>query len=82
MRALNCRDMESAGVASLSWDGRHLIRHASASWHRLGYWAGALLLTAMVFIGIAYWQQSADSDNDDEEIAILTDDLPIQYFLE
>jgi hypothetical protein len=41
-----------------------------------------MLLVASLFSSIAYRQQAMDSDTSDEDIAILTDDLPIQYYLE
>jgi len=41
-----------------------------------------MLLAASLFSGIAYWQHVMDNDTSDEDIAILTDDLPIQYYVD
>lgn len=43
-------------------------------------WTGILLLAAGILIGIAYWQQAAEEDNNDADISILTGELPIQYY--
>jgi hypothetical protein len=56
---------------------------ASGARRRLYYWLAALLLVAAAVNGIAYWQQHVQ-DNDDVEadIAILTDDMPIDVYLD
>ena len=41
-----------------------------------------MLLAASLFSGITYWQQAIDNDTGDVDIAILTDDLPIQYYVD
>ncbi|MGA7749190.1 MAG: DUF3619 family protein [Gallionella sp.] len=66
----------------LSWAGVRLNIdwHASAHHRKLYRWISALLLVASLFSGVAYWQQMMVEDPDDVDIAILTDDLPIEYY--
>lgn len=46
-------------------------------------WALAILFVACLFSGAAYWQSSiADHDNGEDDIAILTDDLPLHVYVE
>lgn len=77
---------------------RHAVRHESilahagpghhGSWqealqhHKLFRWIAGALLVASLLSGIAYWQHSADNDTSDEDIAILTDDLPLQVYVD
>jgi hypothetical protein len=82
MHALNRYEARSSTLPLFAWAGEHVIWHASAHRHRIYYWIGAMLLVASLFSSIAYRQQAMDSDTSDEDIAILTDDLPIQYYLE
>ena len=56
--------------------------HSTGSHHRNHYWAAAVLLAALLFSGATYWQHLTDHDNSDVDIAILTDDLPIDVYVE
>jgi hypothetical protein len=82
VQALNRYEARSSTVPLFVWASEHAIWHASAHRHRIYYWAGIILLAASLFSSIAYWQQAVDNDTSDEDIAILTDDLPIQYYVE
>jgi len=79
-QALDRYEARRAALPLFAWAGEHIIWHESA--HRRYYWIGAILLAASLFSGITYWQQAMDSDTSAEDIAILTDDLPIQYYVE
>jgi hypothetical protein len=46
------------------------------------YWSTALLCLAILFGGIIYWQNVIEQDITDLEIAILTDDLPIDAYVD
>lgn len=47
------------------------------------YWIAAALLAASLFSAVTYWKSAADHDHDvsDVDIAILTDDLPIDVYV-
>ena len=56
---------------------------ASGSHHRsYYYWLAAALLAAVLFSGATYWQHALEHDISDEDIAILTDDLPIDVYVD
>ena len=61
------------------WTDHH---HAAGSHHRSHYWAAAVLLVALIFSCTAYWQHANDHDVSDVDIAILTDDLPIEMYVD
>ncbi|MGO8756465.1 MAG: DUF3619 family protein [Gallionellaceae bacterium] len=82
LRALSHYEARRGTVPLFAWSDGHEIWHALAHRHRVYYWIGAILLAASLFGGIAYWQQVRDDASIDEEISILTDDLPIQYFVD
>lgn len=44
-------------------------------------WAAAGLLAAMLIIGTGYWQHLKEQQISDLDVAILTDDLPIEVLL-
>lgn len=56
--------------------------HASDSHHKSHRWAAIVLLVALLFSCTAYWHHTTDHDLSDEDIAILTDDLPIEVFVD
>jgi len=58
------------------------LGHATESHQKSHFWATVLLLAALLFSGAAYWQHSADHDNSDVDIAILTGDLPIDVYVD
>ena len=80
MLALNRHEARSITSPLFAWAGEHAIWHPSAHRHGIHYWFGATLLAVSLFYGIVYWQQAMDNDTSDVDIAILTDDLPIQYY--
>ena len=62
--------------------GKHTHWHSTFQHHKLSYWVAGLLLVASILSGIAYWQQTSSTDTSDVDIAILTDDLPIQVYVD
>jgi hypothetical protein len=85
LRAARARAMEQhaaqhAHTLAVSGHGGRL-GHGSFQQHRLSYWIAGLLLVASIVSGIAYWQQTS-TDTSDEDIAILTDDLPLQVYVD
>lgn len=88
LQAARMRALEHQRVARrvpvLAWLG-HSGMHGSAahpSSRRLN-WALAILFIACLFSGAAYWQANfAEHDTSDEDIAILTDDLPLQVYVD
>jgi hypothetical protein len=81
-QALGRYEVHSATLPLFAWAGEHTIWKASAPRHSGYYWIGVLLLVVSLFSSIAYWQQTIDSDTSADDIAILTDDLPIQYYID
>ena len=65
-------------LASL-WAGH---RHTVDSHHKSHYWAAIVLLVALIFSCTAYWHHMTDHDVSDVDIAILTDDLPIEVYVD
>ena len=57
-------------------------RHAADAPHKSRYLAAAVLLAALLFSGTAYWHHTTDHDVSDVDIAILTDDLPIEVYVD
>ena len=82
MQALGRHNARSATLPLFAWAGKHTIWHASEHRHSSYYWIGVLLLVISFFSGLAYWQQTMENDTSAEDIAILTDELPIQYFID
>jgi fatty acid desaturase len=51
--------------------------------HRSHYfWAGIVLFAALLFSSATYLQHALEHDNSDVDIAILTDDLPIDAYVD
>lgn len=71
-----------AHVPAFSGHGKHPHWHAMTQHHKPFLWVAGLLLVAGILGGIAYWHQTSDNDTSDEDIAILTDDLPIQVYVD
>ena len=52
----------------------------TGSHHKSHYFAAAVLLAAILFGGITYWHQ--EHDVSEVDIAILTDELPIEVYVD
>jgi hypothetical protein len=50
--------------------------------HSIQQWALAGLLVAIVIVGTSYWHQVQEQQIDELDVAILTDDLPIEAFVD
>ena len=81
MQALARYDARSTASA-FAWAGANGSGHGTGSHHSHHYWASAVLLAALLFSGVTYWQHLVEHDNSDVDIAILTDDLPIDVYVE
>lgn len=77
-RALNEQD------AGSTWLGRHgTLLLAARGRHGIPLWVLSVLLTAGLLLGsAAYWQHSTEHDHSDIDIAILTDDLPVDAYID
>lgn len=89
LRAARARALEGyraqQQAPALAWLNHHgILIGSSSSGHRYRYWAAALIFTACLFSGAAYWQQTYEHEHDHSEIdiAILTDDLPVDAYVE
>ena len=66
-----------------AWVGALTGNMHTANSHRSHYYlAIAVLLAAFLYSGATYWQHAADHDNSDVDIAILTDELPIDAYVD
>jgi hypothetical protein len=83
MQALERFDARST-VPAFAWAGSASSHsgHAGDFHHKSRFWATAVLLAALLFSGVNYLQHLADHDNSDVDIAILTDDLPIDVYVD
>lgn len=57
------------------WADR-LVPHSTQQWIATG------LLAVMLVIGTSFWQHAQDQQISDLDVAILTDDLPIEVFVD
>ena len=66
----------------------HVSTQATGRWAHLllslssHQWLSAGLLAAILFIGASYWHQSREQQIAELDAAILTDDLPIEVFVD
>ena len=60
----------------------HAIWHAFGAQHKSRLWATTLLVAIILFSATAYWNQITKSDTTDVDIAILTGDLPIHFYVD
>lgn len=67
----------------LAWLGTHSTHSDSNHLPRRLNWALAVLFIACLFSGAAYWQHSSSEHEISEvDIAILTDDLPLDVYVD
>ncbi|MEI7843055.1 MAG: DUF3619 family protein [Gallionellaceae bacterium] len=75
------RALQQAPV--LAWLNHHgLWTSGSSTNHKYQNWALALVLVAGLFSGMAYFQQLNEHDHSEIDIAILTDDLPVDAYVD
>ncbi len=60
----------------------HAIWHASRTRSHSRQLAAAFLLLCILICASLYWNYDAKPDTSDIDIAILTDDIPIHYFVD
>jgi hypothetical protein len=66
----------------LAWLTEHgVIHHGSTPFHRVYNFGMAVLLVTVLFGGALYWQQMSN-DHSDVDLAILTDDLPVEMYVD
>jgi len=70
-------------VPVLAWlSGHGLIHHGSSPGHKAFNWGVAALFAAILFSGALYLQQSYEHYHSDIDIAILTDELPVDMYVD
>jgi hypothetical protein len=77
---LHQRTSQPASV--LAWVEQHSLIHAHSVNHRSFNWGVAVLFALILFSGALYWQDVYEHDHSDLDIAILTDDLPVDMFVD
>lgn len=82
VRALSRHDACGAPLRLPSLARKHVNLYALVSNRNICNWIGVLLLVSVFLGGIAYWQLVKDKDIVDADMAILTDDLPIRYYID
>jgi len=50
--------------------------------HKQRFFVTSILLAACLFSGAAYWQHTHDHDHSEVDIAILTDELPVDVYVD
>ncbi len=68
-------------VPVLAWLHQHGLIHMHSK-HKSHHWGMAALLAVILFSGVIYWQQVYEHDHSDIDIAILTDDLPVDMYVD
>lgn len=66
----------------LAWLSQHCLIHHSAHGHKALNWGMAGLAAAILLCGALYWQHSYERDHAEIDIAILTDDLPVDMYVD
>ncbi len=67
-------------VPVLAWLHEHGLAHTPG--HKSHHWGLAALFAIILFSGIFYWQHVYEHDHSDIDIAILTDDLPVDMYVD
>jgi hypothetical protein len=75
------RGTSHAQVPVLAWIDTHFRHFMPAKRHATVAWIAVALLIAVLLGGIGFYWQSSDK-NAAVDIAILTDDLPINYYVD
>jgi hypothetical protein len=70
----------SQHVPVLAWLHEHGPAHASR--HKSHHWGLVVLFAIILFSGIFYWQHAYEHDHSDIDTAILTDDLPVDMYVD
>ncbi len=67
-----------------NWLGGNVLaqHHLHLPHSRAGNWGLAVLLVAILFGGSLYWQNVYEHDHAEIDIAILTDDLPVDMYVD
>ncbi|MDD5058481.1 MAG: DUF3619 family protein [Sideroxydans sp.] len=67
-----------------NWLGGNVLAHSHLHlpYSRAGNWGLAVLLVAVLFGGSLYWQSLNEHDHAEIDIAILTDDLPVDMYVD
>jgi len=81
-RALERHAERQVHALAFSGHGKDGHWHVSGIQHKAYLWIAGLLLVTCILGGIAYWHKTPSSDPSDVDIAILTDDLPLQVFID
>ncbi len=69
--------------SALAWLTQHsLIHHPSTHGHRALNWGVGALLAMILLSTAIYWQQCYEHDHSEIDIAILTDDLPVDMYVD
>ena len=67
----------------LAWLTQHgLVGHHSTAGHKTLNWGVATLFVLVLLGGALYLQQSYEHDHSDIDIAILTDELPVDMYVD
>ena len=70
-------------VPAFAWAGGWTgFGHSSGSHRNHYYLAIAILLAAFLYSGASYWQHVIEHEKSEIDIAILTDDLPIDAYVD
>ena len=95
---LSTRQLNEATVSALASARRNALKRQTAHspvyalttgrWthslipHSAQQWVVAGLLAAMLVVGTSFWHHVQEQQTDELDVAILTDDLPIEVFVD
>ena len=82
IQALERHSARHAHALAFSGHSKTGPGHMPRMHHKPYLWVAGLLLLACILSGIAYWQKTSGNDTSDVDIAILTDDLPLQVYVD
>jgi ABC-type lipoprotein release transport system permease subunit len=82
LKAARLQAIQNQRVYASGWTARDglLLGHMQLS-ARMFNWIIAAVVTSLLVINVAYFSRTADRDHSDIDIAILTDDLPVDSYV-
>lgn len=78
-RALDAHT-QNVSLSVLAGSHENSSSHPAHTHHRIQHWGLILLLVLGMFSCLTYWQHFSEPSDDEVDIAILLDDLPVEMY--